>query len=143
MSLMSRPLSNSPVRTSTLLTLAAALLALLLLSLASSGGGSAQKAEAWGSGNTGIAAAGHAQSGGTHIPAFAEVPDAEAASPVGFEYLNALALGMFLVSLGLLLGAGFAGRAANRRLLELMRLPAVLPLLPHRPPLSALEVFRL
>jgi hypothetical protein len=77
------------------------------------------------------------------LPVFADISEAEEVSPVGFEHLGALVLGLFLVSLGLLLGAGLAGRIGERRLLELMRLPAVLRLLPSRPSLSALEVFRL
>lgn len=81
--------------------------------------------------------------GGSHYLASVEALDSYGTDPAGSEYLNALALGSFLVSLGLLLGAGLVGRGSERRLLELLRLPPVIPLTPARSPLSVLEVFRL
>lgn len=78
--------------------------------------------------------------GGLHLPALVEAPDSGEASPVGSERINALALGLFLVSLGVLLGAGLAGREHR---LEALRLAPVRPWLPARVPLSALQVLRL
>lgn len=80
---------------------------------------------------------------GSHLPALLESPDAEEASQGVYEHLTALMPGLFLVSLGLLLGAGLAGSAGERHLLELLRLPSVLPLTPAKASLSELEVFRL
>jgi hypothetical protein len=80
--------------------------------------------------------------GGLHLPALVEAPDSGEASPVGSERINALALGLFLVSLGVLLGAGLAGRELQHRL-EALRLAPVRPWLPARVPLSALQVLRL
>ena len=93
-------------------------------------------------GTTGVVDS-HAALDGAHLPVPMETPDSEEKFPVGYEHLNALALGLFLVSLGLLLGAGLAGRAFERRLLELSRLPSSTPVAPARAPLSALEVFRI
>lgn len=81
--------------------------------------------------------------GGPYISASMEALDSDETFPVDFDRLNVLALGLFLVSLGLLLGSGLVGRGAEQRLLELLRLPSVIPLLPVRSPLSALEVFRI
>lgn len=137
---MSRLLSNRPARSTLLLTLAVALFLLIL------GGSSLQHAGTWTGKESVVSAIGHAAANGQvgqQLPVFADISEAEEVSPVGFEHLGALLLGLFLVSLGLLLGAGLAGRIGERRLLELMRLPAVLRLLPSRPSLSALEVFRL
>jgi hypothetical protein len=72
-----------------------------------------------------------------------ETPDSEELYPAGSDYLNTLFQGFFLVSLGLLLGAGLVGRALERRLLELRRLKSSTPLARARPSLSRLEVFRL
>ena len=81
--------------------------------------------------------------GGSHYLASVEALDSYETEPAGAEYLNALALGSFLVSLGMLLGAGLIGSGSERRLLEFLRLPPVIPLTPARSPLSVLEVFRL
>ncbi|WP_152670596.1 hypothetical protein [Rubrobacter aplysinae] len=133
--------SNRPARSTMLLVLVVAILLLLL------GGASLQQAGEWGGDGSGPVAAGHTVGHeavvGQHLPAFAEASDMEGAAPVDSEHLTTLALGLFLVSLCMLLGAGLAARVGERRLLESRRLPALLPLLPSRPPLSALEVFRL
>lgn len=89
------------------------------------------------------AAAGHSQQSGSHIAVSVESLDSEESAPVDSERLNVLALGLFLVSLGLLLGSGLVGRGSRQRLLELLRLPSVIPVVPARAPLSAMEVFRL
>ena len=81
--------------------------------------------------------------GGSHYLASVEALDESEQESSTFEYLNALATSLFLVSLGMLLGAGLVGRGSERRLLELLRLPSFTPLTPARSPLSALEVFRL
>lgn len=137
---MRRRLPNRAARTATLLTLVAALLLLCV------GGTALQQTEA-GAGERGggdsVVAAGHAAIGGSHLPDLIEALDAKETFPVGYEHLNALSLGLFLISLGLLIGAGLVGRDGERRLLELLRLPSVIPLAPARAPLSALEVFRL
>jgi hypothetical protein len=80
---------------------------------------------------------------GSHLLSVVETPDSEELYPAGSDYLNTLFQGLFLVSLGLLLGAGLAGSVSERRLLELRRLPSSTPLARYRPPLSKLEVFRL
>lgn len=138
---MRRRPPNRAVRIVTLLTLAAALLLLCVGGIALQQTGAS--AESQGSHGSPGVVAGHAALDGPHLPASVESPDSEETLPVGSEHLNTLVLGLFLVSLGLLLGARLAGQAAERRLLELLRLPSVLPLVPARAPLSALEVFRL
>ncbi len=81
--------------------------------------------------------------GGSHYLASVETLDESEQAYSAFEYLNALVTSLFLVSLGLLLGAVLVGRGSELRLLELLRLPSFTPLAPARSPLSALEVFRL
>lgn len=81
--------------------------------------------------------------GGSHYLASVEALDESEQTSSSFEYLNALVTSLFLVSLGMLLGAGLVGRGSERRLLEILRLPPVIPLAPARSPLSVLEVFRL
>lgn len=85
----------------------------------------------------------HQISDGSHLLSVVETPDSEELYPAGSDYLNTLFQGFFLVSLGLLLGAGLVGRALERRLLELRRLKSSTPLARARPSLSRLEVFRL
>lgn len=85
----------------------------------------------------------HAAPDSVSLLASGEALDSDETLPVSFEHLNALALGLFLVSLGLLLGAGLVGRGAEQRLLTLLRLPSVVPRNCLRTPLSVLEVFRL
>lgn len=80
---------------------------------------------------------------GSHYLASVEALDSGEAAHSDSEYLTTLLLSSFLVSLGLLLGAGLVGRFRERSLLEALRLAPVIPLAPARPPLSALEVFRL
>lgn len=122
---MKRPIPNRTAWIAALLALALLLLFAGGLALQQSGG------------------ADPAAPDGSHLPASVETLDSDRVSPANFEHLNVLALGMFLVSLGLLLGSGLAGCGAQRRLLELLRLPSITPLPPARPLLSALEVFRL
>lgn len=90
-----------------------------------------------------LGATSHQVSGGSHLLSVVETPDSEELYPAVSDYLNTLFQGLFLVSLGLLLGAGLVGRVSERRLLELRRLPSSTPLARVRPPLSRLEVFRL
>lgn len=121
--------------------LTAALLTLLVALALCAGGLALQSSHATSA--TGDAGHGSEMLSGSHLQAPAESPEPSETVPADYEHLSALAFGLFLVSLGLLLGAGFVGRAAERRLLERLRLPAVLPFTPSRRPLSALEVFRL
>lgn len=95
------------------------------------------------SGHGAVARADHAQPGGFPVPASAETLESEETAPVEVERLNALSLCLFLVSLGLLLGVGRAGRGAELRRLDRLRLPAVVPRLPTGHPLPLLEVFRI
>lgn len=91
----------------------------------------------------GVASTNHAALDGAALLASGEALDSNEPLPLNSEHLNTLALGLFLVSLGLLLGSGLVGRGSKQRLLELLRLPSVLPLAPATSPLSLLEVFRL
>lgn len=138
---MKRRLPNHTARLARLLTLALAVLLLCAggLALDQAGAGASVSQD------SGVVThhAGSDGSDGLHLPSVVETPDSEETYPAGSEHLNTLVLGLFLVSLGLLLGAGLFGRASERRLLELLRLPSITPLSPARLPVSALEVFRL
>lgn len=136
---MTRSLPRHAVRIASLLALAAALLLVAGAHAAQPAGADARDG---GSGHeAGVVADGSA-TGDSHLPGPVEAPDSEEVSPVGSEHLTMLVLGLFLVSLALLSGAGLVGRTAGR-LLERLRLPSVTPLAPVRGPLSLLEVFRL
>lgn len=124
---MKSPTPERTYRIAALLTLAAAMLLLCAGSLALQHSGGVDRAAP----------------DGSHYLASVESLDSGGAATPESEQLNALLPGSFLVSLGLLLGAGLAGSGSERRLLETLRLPPVIPLAPARPPLSSLEVFRL
>lgn len=132
---MKRSLSGYRSRAVSLVTLG---LAILLLCAGLLALHQLQQGEQGASGTTS-----HQVSEGSHLLSVVETPDSEELYPAGSDYLNTLFQGLFLVSLGLLLGAGLVGRASERRLLELRRLPSSIPLARARPPLSRLEVFRL
>lgn len=80
---------------------------------------------------------------GSHYLASVESLDSGESAPADSVQINTLLLCSFLVSLALLLGVGLDGRGSERRLLERLRLPRVIPLKPVGHPLSMLEVFRL
>lgn len=81
--------------------------------------------------------------GGSHSPALLESPDAEEALQEDSGNINMLIPAFFLVSLGLLLGAGLLGSGREQRLLDLLRLPSVSSPTPAKTSLARLEVFRL
>lgn len=134
-----------PTRTAWAVIFLSLLVALLLLcagGLALQQTGGAQSGERGHDAPGCVASADHAALDGAPLLASGEALDSDETTPLNFEHFNTLALCLFLVSLGLLLGSGLVGRSAEQRLLELLRLPSILPLAPATSPLSLLEIFR-